>query len=149
LEPSQQEKSKKEVTNTIYAFFEAGKNKDLTSLAKFHSPSASFTKFDESPPYTRQTAEEAFIYEQAAFANLSDYQYEIHDLRIDPIGEVAVATFYLTYSGVFVNDYSFEGKTVKTKSRVTMIFAKFHDSWKIIHEHFSSVPDWKETAEKS
>jgi ketosteroid isomerase-like protein len=148
LKPSELEKSKKDITNTIYAIFEAGKNKDLTVLARFHSPSSFFTKFDESPPYTRQGADEAFIFEQAQFANLSDYQYEIQELRIDSLGEVAVATFYLTYSGVFVNDYSIEGSTVKSKSRVTMVFARFQDTWKIVHEHFSSIPEWQERESK-
>src|SRR5271154_2459665 len=90
---------RKQVTDFIVSFFEVGKNKDLTSLADFHSPSHLFTKFDENPPYTRQNSNEAFIYEQAAFANISDYEYKIDELKIDFIGETAVASFYLTYTG--------------------------------------------------
>ncbi len=141
MEPWQLDNKKKEVASVVFGFFEAGKNKDLAVLNKFHSPSSVFTKFDEHPPYTRQDSEEAFVYEQASFANLSDYRYEIENLRIDLIGETAVATFYLNYKGMFVNDYSFEGRTLAAKSRVTMVLAKFQGEWKIAHSHFSSIPE--------
>jgi ketosteroid isomerase-like protein len=136
------ERARREVEMLIYAFFEAGKNKDLTSLGGFHAPSDVFSKFDETPPYTRQNAEEAFIYEQVAFANISDYEYKLDELRIDFVQEVAVATFYLTYKGVFVNNYSFEGRTVGSKSRVTMVLARFTPGWRIVHEHFSPFLEW-------
>ena len=126
----------------IYAFFEAGKNKDLSSLSDFHSSRETFTKFDENPPYTRQNSDEAFVYEQAAFANISDYSYEIESLRIDLEGTTAVATFYLKYKGMFVNDYSFEGSPVNSRDRVTMVLSKTERGWRIMHEHFSRFPDW-------
>ena len=133
---------RKEVEAVIVAFFEAGKNKDLAALADFHSSQESFTKFDENPPYTRQNSEEAFIYEQATFANISDYSYKIDDLRIDLFGDAAVATFYLTYKGIFVNDYSFEGSPVGSRARVTMVLSRTNTGWRISHEHFSRFPDW-------
>jgi ketosteroid isomerase-like protein len=137
------DKEKKDAAAVIFAFFEAGKNKDLTVLAGFHSSRNSFTKFDENPPYTRQNSDEAFIYEQAAFANISDYEYRIEELQVDLVGDgTAVATFYLTYTGIFVNDYSFEGKPVGSRSRVTMVLTKSQKGWKILHEHFSRFPDW-------
>ena len=133
---------KREVEGTVRAFFEAGKNKDLTALADFHAPREFFTKFDENPPYTRQNSEEAFVYEQAAFANISDYRYSIDDLRIDLLGGSAVATFYLTYGGMFVNDYSFEGSPVSGRARVSMVLVRTPKGWRIAHEHFSRYPDW-------
>ncbi len=141
----QSDKDKKEVSAVIFGFFEAGKNKDLTALGGFHSSHDSFTKFDENPPYTRQNSEEAFVYEQAAFANISDYSYQIDDLRIDLLGDAAIATFYLAYRGMFINDYSFEGSPVGSRARVTMVLARTKDGWKIAHEHFSRFPEWKET----
>jgi ketosteroid isomerase-like protein len=133
--------AKEEVAEFIRSFFEVGKSKELTSLMDFHSPASLYTKFDESPPYTRQNSEEAFIYEQAAFANISDYEYLIEDQRIDLVGNVAIATFYLTFTGVFVNDYSFEGRTVGSRARVTMVVAKFNEGWKMVHAHFSPFPE--------
>lgn len=134
---SPSDKDKKDIEETIRAFFEAGKNKDLAALAGFHARRDQFTKFDENPPFTRQSSEEAFVYEQAAFANISDYGYSIEELRVDLLGDAAVATFYLAYSGMFVNDYSFEGSPVRGKARVTMVLARTPGGWKMVHEHFS------------
>jgi ketosteroid isomerase-like protein len=141
MEGSAQEQMKKEVEALINSFFDAGRDKELTTLMDFHAPDKIFTKFDENPPYTRQNSEEAFVYEQAAFANISDYEYNIEALRIDFVGDTAIATFYLTFKGVFVNDYSFEGMTVGSRSRVTMVAARFRGGWQFVHEHFSPFPD--------
>jgi ketosteroid isomerase-like protein len=142
LDSNPSDKYKNEVEEVIRAFFEAGKNKDLPSLSDFHAPANVFSKFDENPPYTRQNSEEAFVYEQASFANISDYNYKIDDLKIDLLGDAAVATFYLTYGGMFVNDYSFEGSPVGSRVRVTMVLARTSRGWRIAHEHLSRFPDW-------
>jgi ketosteroid isomerase-like protein len=136
------EKDKREVTSVIFAFFEAGKNKDLAALGRLHSSHDSFTKFDENPPYTRQNSQDAFVHEQAAFSNISDYEYQIEDLRVDLLGSTAIGTFYLGYSGIFVNDYSFEGSRIASRVRVTMVLSRAEGGWKIAHEHLSRFPDW-------
>ena len=141
MDRSQGEREREEVEAVIRAFFDAGRNKALASLADFHSPDA-FTKFDESPPYTRQNSEEAFIHEQAAFANISDYTYQLDDLRIDLFGEIAIATFYLSYKGMFVNDYSFEGSPVGSRVRATMVLRRTERGWRMVHEHLSGFPEW-------
>ncbi len=137
------DRDRKDIEAVITGFFEAGKNRDLSALAGFHASRDVFSKFDENPPYTRQNSEEAFVYEQAAFANISDYSYTVDELRIDLLGDLAVATFYLAYRGMFVNDYSFEGSPVGSRSRATMVLSRETKGWKIVHEHFSRFPDWK------
>lgn len=148
MEPRPADKDKKEVEEVVRAFYEAGKNKDLTALADFHASPESFTKFDENPPYTRQNSDDAFVHEQAAFANISDYSYNIDDLRIDLFDQTAVATFYLTYKGMFVNDYSFEGSPVGSRARATMVLSRTRRGWRIVHEHLSRFPDWAEAKER-
>lgn len=145
MESRQLDQARKEVSALITAYFEVGKSKDIASLSRFFAPSQYFSKFDESPPYTRQDSDNAFMYEQARFANISDYEYKVDDLRIDVIGFMAIATFYLEYRGVFVNDYSFEGSAVKGRSRVTMVFGKFGDEWKIVHHHVSRFEELKKS----
>ncbi len=145
MESRQVDQARREVTALITSYFEVGKSKEITSLSRFFAPSQYFSKFDESRPHTRQNANDAFMYEQARFANISDYEYKIEDLKIDVIGLVAVATFYLEYKGVFVNDYSFEGSTVGGRSRVTMVVGKFGDEWKIVHHHASRFEDLKKS----
>ena len=117
MESRQLDQTRREVAALITEYFDVGKSKDITSLSRFFAPSQYFSKFDESRPFTRENSDEAFMYEQARFANISDYEYKIEDLRIDVIGFMAIATFYLDYKGVFVNDYSFEGSTVAGKSK--------------------------------
>ncbi len=138
----QEDADRKDIESVIVAFFEAGKNKDLTTLGDFHSSATEFSKFDENPPYTRQNSDEAFVHEQAIFANISDYSYQIDDLRMNLMGDVVVATFYLTYKGIFVNDYSFEGSPVGSRCRVTMVLTRTQRGWRMVHEHFSRFPDW-------
>ena len=133
-------RDRKEVEALIHAFFEAGKNKDLAALADFHARREVFSKFDENPPYTRQSSQEAFVYEQAAFSNISDYNYSIDELRADLFEDVAVASFYLNYSGMFVNDYSFEGSPIRGRTRVTMVLTRTPKGWKAVHEHLSHLP---------
>lgn len=141
MEARPADRDRKDVEETIRAFFNAGKSKDLAALADLHAPEEQFSKFDENPPYTRQNSEQAFVYEQAAFANISDYDFSIGDLRVDLLGDVAVATFYLTYSGMFVNDYSFEGTPVRAKARATMVLSRTPRGWRVVHEHFSRFPE--------
>lgn len=145
MESRQLDQARKEVAALITSYFDVGKTKDITTLSRFFAPSQYFSKFDESPPYTRQNSDDAFVYEQARFANISDYEYKIDDLRIDVIGFIAIASFYLDFKGVFVNDYSFEGSTVAGRSRVTMVVGKFGDEWKIVHEHVSRFQDLKKS----
>jgi ketosteroid isomerase-like protein len=142
-------KDRQDVENVVRGFFDTGKNKDLSALAEFHTSGDTFTKFDENPPYTRQNFADAYVHEQAAFANISDYNYHLDDLRVDLLGDVAVATFYLSYGGMVVNDYSFEGSAINGRARVTMVLAKTSKGWKIAHEHLSRYPDWTAKAEKS
>jgi ketosteroid isomerase-like protein len=142
METRPADKDKADIERIIRAFFEAGKNKDLATIADYHSSRDLFTKFDENPPYTRQNSDDAFVHEQAAFANISDYNYQIDDLRVDLVGDVGIATFYLTYTGMFVNDYSFEGSPVSSRARTTMVLVRAHNGWRIAHEHISRFPDW-------
>ena len=141
MEARPADRDRKDAEALVRAFFDAGKHKDFAALAELHAPRDQFTKFDENPPYTRQNSEEAFVYEQAAFANISDYSYSIEDLRVDLIGDVAIATFYLSYSGMFVNDYSFEGSPVRSRTRATMALVRTPKGWRIAHEHFSRMAD--------
>lgn len=131
--------ARKEVEMTIYTFFEAGKNKDFALLSSMYDQL--YTKFDANPPYKRLDANEAYVYDQAAFANISDLSFKIEDMRIDIIENVAISTFYLRFDGMVVNDYSFEGSKINLNSRVTMVLVKRENGWKIAHLHLSKLPE--------
>ena len=75
--------------------------------------------------------------EQLQFASVSDFDFQLHDIRIDDLGDAALATFLLESSGMVIDDYSFRGAAIKAKSRVTVVFVKQNNNWKMLHQHMS------------
>ena len=136
-------RSENEVLDTINGFFEAAREKDMDALADAHGHRNAFTKFDAFPPYTLQSSDTAIAYEEAVFANISDLKFKVEDPRVTVVGETAVAAFFLKISGIFVYDYSFEGRPVDLRLRATMVLAREEGRWIIIHEHLSELKDMK------
>ena len=130
-----------EVRRVVVEAFEAGRLRDFGVLARLHWNDAAFAKFDDSPPFRRQGYREAVMHEEAAFAGIGDYHYELEDLEIHVFGEVALATFYVKYGGVVVDNYSFRGQTFEAESRVSMVLVQRGGGWLILHEHLSRIPD--------
>ncbi len=132
------------VRSAVLSAFEVGRSKDFGKLARLHADDVRFSKFSDTAPYSRQTAREASMYEEMAFANISDFKFSIENLKIDFFGDVAIATFIVEYRGILVDDYTFTGRTLNWKSRATMVFQKRRDAWLIIHEHLSKMPEQRE-----
>ena len=137
------EQLRRQVKNAIYRVFDAAKNRDFGVLASMHYPDEElFSKFDDSSPYKRQSLSQALMHEEVAYSNIADFNYKIEELKIDLLSDaVALASFQLETSGLFVNDYRFEGSPARSKTRVTMVFFWKEDQWLIVHEHFSRFPD--------
>lgn len=125
------------VRKLVREAFEAGKSKDFEVLEHVHLRDDRFSKFDEGPPFRLLTRAEAISAEQQAYAGISDYDYDIADLKVSLFGEVAIATFILNYRGILVDDYSFRGAKLEKSVRVTFVSVKTGNSWYIAHEHFS------------
>jgi ketosteroid isomerase-like protein len=126
--PDEQKQIEKLVVHDI---FDSAKAKDFDRLEAFHLLGPKFTKFDDWEPLTRQDAQTAMKAERDAFSGVSDFNYNILDLKADVFGDVAIATF--------VADYSMKaGDTpIAAKARSTLVFVKDGGAWKIAHEHFS------------
>lgn len=128
-----------QIEETIRAYYEAGRRRDFGKLSRLKA-SQGFSKFDDLPPLGRQGAGEALAYEELAFSSISDLQYEIRDLEIQPLSEDhALATFYLRLRGVVVENYTFEGRGVARESRVTMVLRRESGEWRILHLHASPM----------
>lgn len=132
-------REEEKVKAVIYAAFEAGRNRNFGILSRIHDESLS--KFGDAPPFEIQSMQDALMLEEIGFASLSDYNYEIQSLSIKIIDRVAVATFMLNYGGILVDNTTFEGRTMKAKSRATFVLAKRDTEWLIVHEHLSRVPE--------
>ncbi len=115
-----------------------GKSKDLNTIRVIHD--ARLTKFSDTPPYHRMEYEEACLHEEMFFANVSDYDFTIEDLRIDILDKdssIALVTFMLEHRGIVVDDYSFTGNVMRERVRCTFVLKKDGSRWKIVHEHLS------------
>jgi ketosteroid isomerase-like protein len=126
------------IRDIIYKYFELAKTKEIEKIEEFLDQR--FTKFGDSPPYDRRDIERALMLEQLQFASLSDYDFKIEDLKTEVLGDVGVATLVLQVTGMIVDDYSFQGTAINSKSRVTIVFQKDKkDQWKMIHQHMSKL----------
>jgi ketosteroid isomerase-like protein len=127
------------IRDLVYKYFQIAKSKEIEGISKFFSDG--FTKFGDSPPYDRRELERALMLEQLQFASISDYDFKIEDMKVDVIGDAAVATFALQSTGIIVDDYSFRGTAVNSRSRVTIVFQRDKKGgWKMLHQHFSKMP---------
>ncbi|HLG20880.1 MAG TPA: nuclear transport factor 2 family protein [Bdellovibrionota bacterium] len=123
---------RKAVAARVHDIFGAAQKKDLAKLESYHLFGPKFSKFDDWEPLARQDAETARKGENEAFSAISDFKYDIHDLKVDVFGPVAVATFTIDYSMKMGKD------SAAAKARGTLIFARAEGDWKITHEHFSA-----------
>jgi len=96
---------------------------------------AHYTKFDDWPPFERQGLE-ALKREEEAYRVLRDFNYEISDWRIDVFNDAAIASFIIKYSGQIRN------RKFYIRSRVSAFMVKMGEEWKLIHEHWSRIPEF-------
>jgi uncharacterized protein (TIGR02246 family) len=108
------------------------KNRDPHTIRSLFSDE--YTKFDDWPPVTRQDIVVALRNEFNAYHALTNYEYEVRDCRVTVFDDVALATFYLHYTG------SMRGKRFAVTSRVTVVLRTEEGAWKVIHEHYSRFP---------
>ncbi len=93
-----------------------------------------YSKFDDWPPYELQ-GPEALEREAEALKVLKEYRYETMDWKVSILGDLALATFTIRYSGA-IRDRGFN-----LKSRVTAVLARSGEEWRLIHEHWSRFPE--------
>lgn len=131
------EPDKLQIRDLINKYFQIAKSKEIESISEFFD--TNFTKFGDSPPYDLRDFERALMLEQLQFASISDYDFTITDMKVDVIGDIAVAAFALESTGIIVDDYSFRGTAIKNKSRATIVLQKNKGRWKMLHQHLSKM----------
>ncbi|PSN95675.1 hypothetical protein B9Q06_04700 [Candidatus Marsarchaeota G2 archaeon ECH_B_2] len=128
------------VKRVLMQLFEAARNKDFDKLAELNDWDGEYTKFGDLPPLERLEGEEAKHYDIVAYTNITDYTCVVENLKVSVLGDVALATCYLRYGGILVNDYAFEAQRFTRKSRATFILRRKNSrGWVIIHQHISSL----------
>ena len=128
----------KDIMDTVYSFFESGKNIDFVAMKNILADDPEFSSFGDVPPYGVQDAQTTIILEEMRLAAISDYNYEIHDEHITLLDDAAIVTFMLRQTGMLVDNKTFSGRIVATESRATFALTR-KKSWKIIHIHISRI----------
>jgi len=113
------------VLNEIY---DDAMTANIEGLEAIHLNSPKFTKFGPRS-FERQNVEQTNASEASFFSSISDLKVELKDIKIDVFDDVAITTFYPTYT------LKKEGEVVEGMSRQTLVFLKTSEGWKIIHEH--------------
>jgi len=125
--PEEQE----QIKNIVYDIFEVAKAKDMDSLDSYHLKGSKFSKFDDGDLPQRQDYEMAKTTEEDLFTNVTEFNYQPPDVKVDVLDDIAIATFILDW-GATIGENTFSGK-----SRSSLVFVKEDGRWKIVHEHFS------------
>ncbi|MEM3546251.1 MAG: zinc-ribbon domain-containing protein [Candidatus Bathyarchaeia archaeon] len=120
------------VMDVVLKRVEAIRNRDPKTIEELVDK-ALYTKFDDWPPFTRLEGEFALNEEAKALKVLVRYEYEVSGWRIDILGDVAVASFYIAYRGR-IRRLDFD-----IRSRVSTVLIKRDGVWRIVHEHFSRI----------
>jgi ketosteroid isomerase-like protein len=120
------------VRGIIVKRFDAIKNKDEAAVAGLMDEG--YDKFDDWAPYQRQDRSEALGNEFSAFKVMSNYNYELKDLKTRILGDIAIATFAIHYQT------SMRNQQFDVISRVTTVLKRQDSTWKIVHEHLSRFP---------
>lgn len=126
--PAEQE----EIKQLILDIFKTAQEKNMEKLDAYHLNSPKFTKYDDGEIPDRQDYAIAKRSEEELFTSISDFSYELPDLKVDVFDDTAISTFTLDYT-VLVDDTT----SISAKSRSTLVFVLKDDQWKIAHEHFS------------
>ena len=127
------------VVETILKVLEAGRRGDADEIKQLHADG--FTRFSEFPPYSLQERDEAIKLKSSLYTELVDFKYDIRDMRVKVFNGIALATFILSYEGMYIYSYTFEGRDFRMRVRCTVVLLKEGSEWKIIHEHYSPISD--------
>jgi ParB/RepB/Spo0J family partition protein len=133
--PQKTEKSTVDVgeVRAVIDCFETGiRTKNLGQILDSIS-SRNFSMFPHLPPFCKLDSSKAQDHFCEFLSKSDRVQYHIKDLNVRIRGALAYATLLIEYSVRVV------GKVAGTKTRVTLIFEKENESWKIVHGHWSSA----------
>ena len=130
--------TEKEVIKVIESFFDVGKTKNFSVLRDIQLNDSIFSSFSDVPPYDLKDYSTTIVLEELRFASISDYSYEIKNVKVTILENTAVLTCELVQNGMLVDNKAFTGEYITIHGRATFILLK-RENWKIIHYHFSKI----------
>ena len=133
-------RDKEEILDIISTFFNAGKTKNVAPLSVIQLDDPRFSAYSDVPPFDLKDFATTSALEQLRFVSISDYDFELKNMRVDLFENFAVITFTVKQSGMVVDNYSFRGQHFTMDSRATFVLAKYQ-KWKIVHIHLTKISD--------
>ena len=130
--------TEKEVINVIESFFDVGKTKNFSILRDIQLNDSIFSSFSDVPPYDLKDYSTTIVLEELRFASISDYSYEMKNVKVTILENTAVLTCELVQNGMLVDNKAFTGEYITIHGRATFILLK-RENWKIIHYHLSKI----------
>ena len=120
--------AQKEIRKVIQSMEDASTSGDVKTLAAHHLKADKFTRFGNDK-FERVGYDECIAIETAVFSTVKDLVWDIQGLKIDVFGDVAVVTVMPEFS------FTMNREAATASSRLTLVFLKTFDGWKIVHEH--------------
>ena len=133
-------RDKEDILDIISTFFNAGKTKNVAPLSVIQLDDPRFSAYSDVPPFDLKDYATTSALEQLRFVSISDYDFELKNMRVDLFENFAVITFTVKQSGMVVDNYSFRGQHFTMDSRATFVLAKYQ-KWKIVHIHLTKISD--------
>ena len=130
--------TEKEVIKVIESFFDVGKTKNFSVLRDIQLNDSIFSSFSDVPPYDLKAYSTTIVLEELRFASISDYDYEIKNIKVTILENTAILTCKLMQKGMLVDNKSFTGQHIIIDGRATFVLLK-RKNWKIIHYHLSKI----------
>ena len=130
--------TEKEVIKVIESFFDVGKTKNFSILRDIQLNDSIFSSFSDVPPYDLKDYSTTIVLEELRFASISDYDYEIKNIKVTILENTAILTCKLMQNGMLVDNKSFTGQHIIIDGRATFVLLK-RKNWKIIHYHLSKI----------
>ena len=130
--------TEKEVIEVIESFFDVGKTKNFSVLRDIQLNDSIFSSFSDVPPYDLKDYSTTIVLEELRFASISDYDYEIKNIKVTILENTAILTCKLMQKGMLVDNKSFTGQHIIIDGRATFVLLK-RKNWKIIHYHLSKI----------
>ena len=127
-----------EVIKVVESFFDVGKTKNFSILQDIQLNDSIFSSFSDVPPYDLKDYSTTIALEELRFASISDYDYEIKNIKVTILENTAILMCELMQKGMLVDNKAFTGEHIIINGRATFVLVK-KENWKIIHYHLSKI----------
>ena len=127
-----------EIIKIIETLFQSGITKDLTQLKDIHLNDPKFSSFSDLPPYDLKDYKNTIELEELRFISISDYTYEIKNLKISIFKDASIVALELIQKGMLIDNKAYTGEHMEIKGRATFVLVK-QPTWKIAHIHLSKI----------